>query len=127
MTCDVEHAIVKSKDLSIPPNPLQILGVAQASKTNLAVKRHTRVTKRDLKRLKHMPGSGVGLSVFIYTPNSKPQAAQITKIIIFIRKLVLAFASKIFPNNYLEFSLKEYFFSQLVDFLVILDQYSYKK
>ena len=28
--------------------------------------------KLDLKRLKHAPESGVGLSVFIYTPNSKP-------------------------------------------------------
>ena len=26
----------------------------------------------DLKRLKHAPESGEGLSVFIYTPNSKP-------------------------------------------------------
>ena len=32
-----------------------------------------------IKRLKPPPGSGVGLSVFIYTPNSKSQAAQITK------------------------------------------------
>ena len=38
------------------------------------------------------------------------------KIIIFIRKPV---PQKIFENNYLEFTLKEYFFSQLVDFLVI--------
>ena len=103
------------------------LGVAQASKTNLALKKHTRITKRDLKRLKHAPGSGVVLSVFIYTPNSNPQVAQIKKISIFFRKLVLAFVSKDSPNNYLEFTLKEYFFSQLVDFLVISDQYSYKK
>ena len=32
-----------------------------------------------------------------------------------------------FQNDYLEFTLNEYFFSQLVDFLVIADQYSYKK
>ena len=59
----------------------KFLEVAQALKTNLALKKHTRVTRRDLKRLKHAPGSGVGLSVFIYTPNSKPQAAQITKLL----------------------------------------------
>ena len=80
MPCDVEHTMVKSKDLSISPEcRYKYLGVAQALKTNLALKKHTRVAKRDLKRLKHAPGSGVGLSVFICTPNSKPQAAQITK------------------------------------------------
>ena len=41
---------------------------------------------------------------------------KLKKIIIFIRKPV---PQKIFQNNYLEFTLKEYFFSQLVDFLVI--------
>ena len=86
MPCDVEHTMVKSKDLSISPEcRYKYLGVAQALKTNLALKHtHTRnilvtVAKRDLKRLKHAPGSGVGLSVFICTPNYEPQAAQITK------------------------------------------------
>ena len=54
MPCDVEHTMVKSKDLSISPEcRYKYLGVAQALKTNLALKKHTRLTKRDLKRLKH--------------------------------------------------------------------------
>ena len=35
-------------------------------------KKKKNLYKLDLKRLKHAPESGVGLSVFIYTPNSKP-------------------------------------------------------
>ena len=35
-------------------------------------KKKTSLYKLDLKRLKHAPESGVGLSVFIYTANSKP-------------------------------------------------------
>ena len=48
------------------------LQAAQAFKTNLSLKKKTYLYKLDLKRLKHAPESGVGLSVFIYTPNSKP-------------------------------------------------------
>ena len=46
MTCDVEHTMVKSKALSNPSNPgrCKYLGVAQALKTNLALKKHTRVS-----------------------------------------------------------------------------------
>ena len=62
MTCDVEHTMVKSKALSSPSNPLQILGVTQAIKTNLALKK-TYLCKLDLTRLKHTPGNGIGLSV----------------------------------------------------------------
>ena len=99
MTCDVEHTIVKSKALSNPPNPLQILGSSAGFKNQFSSEKPCSC-KLNLKRTKPAPGSGVGLSVFIYTPNSKPQAAQITiKIIIFIRKLVLAFASKDFPKQ----------------------------
>ena len=36
------------------------------------LKKKTYLYKLDLKRLKHAPESDVGLSVFIYTPNSKP-------------------------------------------------------
>ena len=35
-------------------------------------KKKKNLHKLDLKRLKHAPESAVGLSVFIYTPNSKP-------------------------------------------------------
>ena len=72
MTCGVE--------LSNPPNPLQILGSSAGFKNQFGSEK-TYSWKLDLKkiRLKPAPGSGVGLSVFIYTPNSKPRAAQITK------------------------------------------------
>ena len=77
MTCDVEHTMVKSKALSNPSNPLQVLASRAGFKNQFSSEK-TYSCKLDLKRLKHAPGSGVGLSVFIYTPNSKPQAAQIT-------------------------------------------------
>ena len=123
MTCDVEHTVVKSKDLSNPPNPQQIHGSNAGFKNQFSSeKTYSRVTKRDsVKRLKHAPGSGLGLSVFIYTPNSKPTGSPNYKIIIFIRKLVLAFASKDFPRQLFGIHIEGIFF------LVISDQYSYKK
>ena len=76
MTCDVEHTMLKFKALSNPPNPLQILGSSAGFKNQYE---KTYSCKLDLKRLKLAPGCGSGLSLFIYTPNSEPQAAQITK------------------------------------------------
>ena len=57
---------------------LQYLGVAQALKTNM---KKTYSCKLDLKRLKPAPGSGLALSLFIYTPNSKPQVALVIGLI----------------------------------------------
>ena len=71
MTCDVEHMMVKSKALSNPPNPLQILGSSARFKNQFSSEK-TYSCKLNLKRLKHASESGVGLSVFINTPNSKP-------------------------------------------------------
>ena len=78
MTCDVEHTMVKSKALSTPSDPLQILGSCAGFKNQFSSEK-TYSCKLDLKRLKHALGSGVGLSILIYTQNSKPQAVQITK------------------------------------------------
>ena len=36
MTCDVEHMMVKSKALSNPPNPLQILGSSAGFKNQVS-------------------------------------------------------------------------------------------
>ena len=58
MTCDVEHTMVKSKALSNPPNPLQIVG-SSAGFENQVSSEKTYSCKRDLKRLKHAPESGV--------------------------------------------------------------------
>ena len=74
MTCDVEQTMVKSKALSNPLKPLQIF----ESSADLYIKdqfssEKTYSCKLDSKRLKHAPGSRVA-SVFIYTPNSIPQA-----------------------------------------------------
>ena len=80
----------------------------------------------DLKRLKHARGSRVGLSLFIYIILNH-QVAQITKSLFSQENLYWPLPRKIFQNNYLEFTLKGDFFSQLVDFLVISDQHSYKK
>ena len=55
----------------------------------------------------------------------KPQAAQI--ITIFIRKLVVAFASRDFPKHIFRFHIELRFFRKLVGFLEISDQYRYKK
>ena len=67
------------------------LGVAQALKTDLALKKHTRVTKRDLKRPQTRAREWRRLvSLYLHTKiNSKPQAAQITRSFFFLRKLVL--------------------------------------
>ena len=78
MTCDVEHTMVKYKALSNPSNPLQILGSRAGFKNQFSSEK-TYSCKLHLKRLEHAPGSGIGSSVFIYTPNSKPQAPQIKK------------------------------------------------
>ena len=65
MTCDVEHMMVKSM-LGLNPLGLEALflqtqykylGVAQPLKIDLALTKHTRVTKQDSKRLKHSAGS----------------------------------------------------------------------
>ena len=78
MNYDVEHTMVKSKALSNPSNPLQILGSHAGLKNQFSSKK-TYSYKPEIKGLKHAPGSGIGLSVFIKTPNSKPKEAQITK------------------------------------------------
>ena len=78
MTYDFEHAMVKSKALSNTQTHYKYLGVAQAFKNQLSSDK-TYYCNLNLKRLKHAPGSRVGLSVFIYTPNSKPEITQITK------------------------------------------------
>ena len=65
--------------------------------------------------------------VTLYLHNSKPQTAQITKSLFSQANLYWPLPRKFFQNNYLEFTLNGDFFSQLVDFLVILDQYSNKK
>ena len=59
--------------------------------------------------------------------NSKPMAAQIAKSLFSQENKYWPLPRKIFQNNDLEFTLKGDLFSQLVDFLVILDKYSYKK
>ena len=78
MTCDVEHTWLNPKLYQILQTRYKYLRVAQAFKNQFSSEK-TYSCKLDLKRLKHSLGSRVGLSVFIYTPNSKPQAAQITK------------------------------------------------
>ena len=93
MTCDVKHTMVKSKALSNPPNPLQILGSSACFKNQYE---KTYSCKLDLKGLKPAPGSGLGLSLFIYTPNSKQQAYWLLP-------------RKNFQNNYLGFTLQECF------------------
>ena len=69
MTCDVEHTMVKSKALSNPPKPLQILGVlgSSASFKNQFSSERTYPCKLDFKRLTHVPRSGIGLSVHLHT------------------------------------------------------------
>ena len=78
MTCDVEHTMVKYKALPNPSNPLQILGSRAGFKNQFSSEK-TYSCKLYLKRLKHTPGSGIGSSVFIYTPNFEPQAPRIKK------------------------------------------------
>ena len=92
MTCDVEHMMVKSKVLSNPPNPLQILGSSAGFKNQFSS---------------------------INTPNSKPQAAQNYKIIIFIRKVELAFASKDFPKQLCGIHIEGMFFQSFSRFSCI--------
>ena len=91
------------------------LRVAQAFKNQFSSEK-AYSCKLDLKRLKHAPGSRVGLSVFIYTPNSKPQAAQITKSLFSSENSYWHLPRKIFQNNYLEFTLKEDFFQSISRF-----------
>ena len=63
---DDEHMMVKSKPATNTCEQRRLL------KPIYPFKKKTYLYKLDLKRLKQAPESDVGLSVFIYTPNSKP-------------------------------------------------------
>ena len=85
-------------------NRYKHLRVAQPFKDQFSSEK-TYSSKLDSKRLKHAPGSRVA-SVFTYTPNAelKLQNHYFRK-----KNSYWLLPRKIFQNNYLEFTLKEYF------------------
>ena len=121
ITCDVEHTMVKYKALSNPSNPLQILGSRAGFKNQFSSEK-TYSCKLHLKRLKHAPGSSIGSSVFIYTPNSKPQAPRIKKNRYFRKKTRTGFCLERFSKIIIWNSHWRNIFSVISRFLAILEQ-----
>ena len=112
MTCDVKHTMVKSKALSNPPNPLQILGSSTgfknqfSSEKTYSYKLDLKTRFRELRRL---------VSLYLHT-KFKTTGSPNFKIIIFIRKVVLAFASKDFPKQLFGFHIEGIFFQSISQF-----------
>ena len=107
-------------------NRYKYLRVAQAFKDQFSSEK-TYSCKLDSKRLKHAPGSRVA-SVFIYTPNSIPQAEPKLQNHYFHKKTRTGFYLERFSKIIIWNShWRKIFSAKLVDFRVISEQYSYKK